>query len=108
MISWFMDGSLITWKITEQLLDTSQEPHELRLTLSGERGAEYLCPVCGTLCKAHDFKEFTWRHLNFLQHRCYITAAVPRVCCPEHGVNVPRCLGQEKVASLLSFSNRLP
>jgi len=54
--------------------------------VSGERGSKYPCPVCGTLCQAHDFKEFTWRHLNFFQHRCYITAAVPRVRCPEHGV----------------------
>jgi transposase len=28
----------------------------------------------------------TWRHLNFFQHHCYITAAVPRVRCQEHGV----------------------
>ena len=28
----------------------------------------------------------TWRHLNFFQHHCYITAPVPRARCPEHGV----------------------
>ena len=28
----------------------------------------------------------TWRHLNFFQHHCYITAAVPRIRCQEHGV----------------------
>ena len=33
---------------------------------------------CGKACKAHDFGEFTWRHLNFFQHHCYITAKVPR------------------------------
>jgi len=36
--------------------------------------------------KAHDFKELRWRHLNFFQHHCLITARVPRVRCPEHGV----------------------
>jgi transposase len=44
------------------------------------------------MCKAHDFREKTWRHLNFFQHHCYITAHVPRTNCPEHGVksiNVP-------------------
>ena len=33
-----------------------------------------------------------WRHLNFFQHHCFITAKVPRTDCPEHGVlriNVP-------------------
>ena len=28
----------------------------------------------------------TWRHLNFFEHHCYLTAPVPRVNCPEHGV----------------------
>jgi transposase len=28
----------------------------------------------------------TWRHLNFFQHHCYVTAPVPRVRCAEHGV----------------------
>ena len=36
--------------------------------------------------KAHDFESFTWRHLNFFQHHCLITARVPRVDCPDHGV----------------------
>ena len=44
------------------------------------------CPDCGKACKAHDFGEFTWRHLNFFQHHCYITAKVPRTDCPDHGV----------------------
>jgi len=36
--------------------------------------------------QAHDFSEFTWRHLNFFQHQCLITAKIPRVTCPDHGV----------------------
>lgn len=67
-------------------MSTSQQPHELRITLSSERGVSFPCPECGVLCKAHDFKEMTWRHLNFFQHHCYITANVPRVSCQEHGV----------------------
>lgn len=74
------------WEITGQSLDTGKMPHELRLTIKAARGSEFPCPVCGKLCKAHDFKELTWRHLNFFQHHCYITAPVPRVCCDEHGV----------------------
>ncbi|KHK00170.1 Mobile element protein [Desulfovibrio sp. TomC] len=37
------------------------------------------------MCKPHDYQEFTWRHLNFFQHYCYLTARVPRVDCPDHG-----------------------
>ena len=37
-------------------------------------------------CEVHDTEEKTWRHLDFFQHQAYLTARVPRVICPEHGV----------------------
>jgi transposase len=74
------------WEIKGQILDTEKVPHELRLTIKADRGAKYPCPVCGAMCKAHDFKVKTWRHLNFFQHHCYITAPVPRIRCERHGV----------------------
>ena len=80
------------WKIVEQYLDTDKSPHELHLRISADRGSKFPCPECGQLCKAHDFKEFTWRHLNFFQHHCYLTADVPRIKCDKDGVrrvNVP-------------------
>jgi len=80
------------WKIIDQWFDTEKSPHELHIRISAERGSSYPCPDCGKLCKAHDFREFTWRHLNFFQHHCYLTADVPRIKCDEHGVrrvNVP-------------------
>ena len=52
------------WKIVEQWLDTSKSPHELHIRISADRGSRFPCPTCGERCKAHDFKEFTWRHLN--------------------------------------------
>ncbi len=80
------------WKVVGQALDLEKQPSELRLEVEADRGSTYPCPKCEALCKAHDFKEFTWRHLNFFQHHCLIKARVPRVKCPEHGihrVNVP-------------------
>jgi len=74
------------WKLVGQRVDTSKTPHEVFLEVTADRGAEYPCPVCGVLCKAHDFKEFTWRHLNLFQHHCYVTARLPRVNCPDHGI----------------------
>ena len=76
------------WQLVDQHLDTSKRPHELHLQVEGERGARYCCPRCGALCPARDFTEKGWRHLNFIQHHCYITAPVPRVKCPEHGVHL--------------------
>lgn len=74
------------WRLGSQHLDTGKSPHELQLHLETDRGATFACPECGRSCKAHDFGEFRWRHLNFFQHHCYITARVPRTDCPEHGV----------------------
>lgn len=74
------------WKIVDQNLDTDKKPHELHIKVSADRGSMFPCPECGKLCKAHDFKEFTWRHLNFFQHHCYLTADVPRIKCEEHGI----------------------
>lgn len=74
------------WRLVGQRLDTGKQPHELHLDVCAERGSLFACPACGKACKAHDFAEVTWRHLNFFQHHCYITAKVPRTDCPEHGV----------------------
>ncbi|MCC6465471.1 MAG: ISL3 family transposase [Planctomycetes bacterium] len=74
------------WRILSSNLDINVNPHRLDLRVEAERGALYPCPECGKLCKAHDFAERTWRHLNFFQHHCYVTAPVPRTDCPEHGI----------------------
>ena len=74
------------WRLVNQRLETSKQPHELQLEVAADRGSLFPCPVCGKPCKAHDFAEFTWRHLNFFQHHCYITAKIPRTDCDEHGV----------------------
>lgn len=81
-------GIQAPWKLMNQYLDTDKTPHELHLEVKAERGSKYACPECGQLCKAHDFQDKTWRHLNFFQHHCYIHASVPRVKCPEHGVKL--------------------
>ena len=79
-------GMAPPWKLVEQRLDTDKRPNELHIEVAADRGARFPCPDCGRPCKAHDFGEFTWRHLNFFQHHCYITAKVPRTDCPDHGV----------------------
>lgn len=74
------------WRLVGQRLDSTTTPHQLHLEVAADRGALFACPKCGRACKAHDFAEFTWRHLNFFEHHCYITAKVPRTDCPDHGV----------------------
>lgn len=52
------------WYISGQHLNQESTPREIHLTLSTDRGACFPCPECQQLCKAHDFKKTTWRHLN--------------------------------------------
>lgn len=80
-------GLSAPWKIMGQSLDTQKKPFHLFLEIGAERGTLYPCPQCGKLCKAHDFQEMTWRHLNFFQHHCYLRARVARVVCEEHGIH---------------------
>ena len=79
-------GLSAPWKLSGQRLDIEKRPHELHLEVVADRGAVFPCPECRRACKAHDFESFTWQHLNFFQHRCFITARVSRVACPDHGV----------------------
>ena len=79
-------GLSAPWKLAGQRLDMEKRPHELHFQVVAERGALFACPDCQRACKAHDFASFTWQHLNFFQHHCFITARVPRVDCPDHGV----------------------
>ena len=80
-------GLAAPWRIVGQHLNIERIPSVLHLAIEGERGALYPCPICGKLCKAHDYHEFSWRHLNFFQHHCIITAKIPRVDCLEHGTH---------------------
>jgi transposase len=72
----------------------SPDRHRLDLWLDFGRGGTFLCPVCGHPgAKPHDTRDKTWRHLNFFQHECHLTARVPRVVCKDgcgvHTVDVP-------------------
>ena len=94
------------WQVLSQRLDTEKAPHELHLVLGAERGATYPCPTCGRNCKAHDFEEFTWRHLNFFQHHCYLTARVARELVPTMARDGLSCRGRGLAATLRYSSNR--
>jgi transposase len=74
------------WRVVETSFDAEQRRLDLRLDF--ERGARFACPVCERPdCEVHDTSEKSWRHLDFFQHQAYLSARVPRVRCPEHGVH---------------------
>jgi transposase len=68
---------------------------DIRLSLPDRRvvvvveyasGAPLVCPSCGRACGRYDHRNRRWRHLDTCQLQTVIEAEVPRVSCPEHGV----------------------
>lgn len=77
------------WRVVDTEFDAERKRLDLRLDFA--RGARFACPKCDREgCEVHDSSEKTWRHLDFFQHQAYLTARVPRVRCPEHGVHQVR------------------
>lgn len=73
------------WEVVDVSFDAGERRLDLRIDFG--RGAVFCCPECGADgLKARDTEMKTWRHLDFFQHQAYLTARVPRVDCPEHGV----------------------
>src|SRR3974390_1281167 len=73
------------WEVVEDKFDAEDKRLDLRVDFP--KGSKFPCPECGRDgCPVHDTETQTWRHLNFWQHETYLTARVPRVECPEHGV----------------------
>lgn len=80
-------------------LDESWVVEDVDLDLPGQRvtislvhaGGKLACPECGDLCsRADTAPERTWRHLDTMQFRTEIKAAIPRSRCAKCGVKTIR------------------
>src|SRR5512144_2135577 len=73
------------WRVVDVEFDAGERRLDLRIDFP--KGSRFACPECGReSLKVHDTEEKAWRHLDFFEHQAYLTARVPRVRCPEHGV----------------------
>jgi transposase len=77
-------GLQAPWEVVDLKFD--EAAHRLDILIDFQRGADFPCPVCGQPSKVHDTEEKTWRHMNFFQYACYLTARVPRCKCDKDGV----------------------
>jgi transposase len=67
-------------------MEITQRPDEAHVWLRHEDGP-LLCPTCQSACSVHDHtSERMWRHLDLWKAKTFIHARLPRVRCPEHGV----------------------
>lgn len=73
------------WSVSEVKLD--MESQEIRVRVEHHRGTKFSCPDCQQQLSCYDHgEERQWRHLDSCQFKTILTARVPRVECPTHGV----------------------
>ena len=96
------------WRLANQRFVSGKQPDELHLEVVAERGSLFPCLVCGKLCKAHDFAEVTWRHLDFFQYHWYITAKLPRADCASTACRGLPSRGRARAATSPCCSSRRP
>lgn len=75
------------WFISEVRFDENSE--ELHIALDFKEGTTFsLCPGSPEKGRPYDTRERTWRHLDFWQHKTYLTARVPRIRCSDGAVKM--------------------
>lgn len=70
------------WYITDiDPVPSQKNPlvQEMHISIDFRKGARFNLEGGAGELAVHDTRERTWRHLNFFQYRCYVTARVPRV-----------------------------
>ncbi len=74
------------WEVKEVDLDLAGQRVEIELIHGKDRSLK--CPECGQACPGYDeAPERRWRHLDTMRFETVLRARVPRVDCPECGVN---------------------
>ncbi|MGN1220650.1 MAG: ISL3 family transposase [Candidatus Cryptobacteroides sp.] len=63
--------------------EKNPERLEMRIAVDYIEGTKFRYGGSEDSYPVHDTRERTWRHLNFFQYRCYITARVPRIILPD-------------------------
>jgi transposase len=73
------------WSVAKVELDT--EAQEIVVAVEHPRGTKFCCPDCQLDLPCYDHtEERRWRHLDSCQFKTMLSARIPRVNCPEHGV----------------------
>jgi hypothetical protein len=63
------------------------DAQEIVVSVEHPRGTKFCCPECQLELPCYDHaEERRWRHLDSCQFKTLLSASVPRVKCPEHGV----------------------
>lgn len=93
------------WEVTE--VELRREEREVLVRVEWMPSSSLLCPECGGVCSGYDRRERRWRHLDTCQYRTILSATVPRVQCPEHGIQQVRVPWAEAGSRFTALFERL-
>jgi len=79
-------GLTAPWSVSHVRLDI--KGGEVEVTVEHDQASPPCCPECKKVCSGYDSITRSWRHLDTCQMQTILTACVPRVQCPEHGVHL--------------------
>lgn len=74
------------WFVKNVDFDVKQK--RLNIKLDFVKGSTFGISGIDGEYKAYDTVEKSWRHLNFFEHECYLTARVPRVKTPDDKIHL--------------------
>lgn len=74
------------WRVAD--VELNQAEGQVKVQVELEPKAQLVCPHCGRPVPGYDKRHKEWRHLDTCQYQTILSAEVPRVSCPEHGVSL--------------------
>lgn len=77
-------GILPPWRVTKVTVDIESE--QVHVHVAYRANATRLCPTCGREAPRYDKRMRSWRRLDRREHKTIVTAEIPRVACPDHGI----------------------
>lgn len=66
------------WEIKAIKFSAHRGEKELHIEIGFSRGTKFPDET-NTLCPVYDTQKRTWRHLNFFEHKTYLSCDVPRI-----------------------------
>lgn len=77
-------GISAPWRVTRVNVDIEAEQVDVHVAYRAN--APCFCPTCGCAAPRYDKRTRRWRHLDMCEYKTIVTAEIPRVACPDHGI----------------------
>jgi transposase len=93
------------WEVTD--VELHREKREIIVHVEWDPSSSLICPECAESCPGYDHRKRRWRHLDTCQYKTILNATVPRVKCPEHGIQQVRVPWSEAGSRFTALFERL-